>query len=80
MACGPGQPILLTMHLKAHRWAVIVAYAIANDEAEAGASLESVDLSTVPRSETSIMCYDCGVPAPPADLHCPEAPRAGYPT
>ena len=67
------------MHLKAHRWAVIVAYAVSNGDAEAGVPADTIDLGEAPRSATSVMCYDCGMPAPPTDLHCPEAPRGGYP-
>lgn len=67
------------MHLKPHRWSVIIAYAITDIAAETGGDVNPVDLTVAPSSATSIMCYDCGVTAPPSDPHCPEAPRAGYP-
>ena len=67
------------MHLKAHRWAIFVAYAISTDRAT-GESIPSEELTTLPRSTTSVLCYDCGTAAPPTEAHCPDPPRPGYPS
>jgi hypothetical protein len=68
------------MHMKAHRWAVFVAYGVSDDVArKASTGSHAVDLEGAPNSETPILCYDCGTAAPPDDPHCPDPPRPGYP-
>lgn len=80
---APNRPAMvhtLGMHLKAHRWAVFVAYAVSEDVArEAGTGSLPVNLAAAPISETPILCYDCGTAAPGIDPHCPDPPKPGYP-
>jgi hypothetical protein len=68
------------MHLKAHRWAVFVAYALSEDAArEASAGPARAELAGAPSTKTPVLCYDCGTTAPANDPHCPDPPRPGYP-